>query len=475
MAARLLALPIRPKLLVLVLLEQIRGDFLDAAGTQLAAGGFRKLLEKGAFFRDCRHLASSFPASTLATVATGAWPAEHGIVAGSWYDRKSRTAVQASSETLLATTFAAETARAQQTRVFVVSLDSQQGGLFAGTAAAKQYWIDQSGEFATLGEVPDWLANYNADHPLEALHNGKWLALGANQDAPPLRTLNYSPDRPAEFLTLYRSSYFAQKAQFEFAAELIAKERIGQGNTCDVLCLLLGSTELLGYETGADSALMQQMILQADREMESLLNQLNKAPGENAYTLVFAGGHGVPLKPSAETRHRMVVGGEALAQSVDRALAATGSGHVEKYVYPFLYLDTSGFRDPEPLRMAAARAAMEHPAVAGYYTAGGGCSTRDDWERRFRNSFHAARSGDVMLSYRPGYVEDYGDGRGISYGSLYNYDVQVPLCFYGPQFRARLFEDPVESVDIAPTLASVMGVAFPSSAVGRVLNEALVR
>jgi arylsulfatase A-like enzyme len=77
-----------------------------------------------------------------------------------------------------------------------------------------------------------------------------------------------------------------------------------------------------------------------------------------------------------------------------------------------------------------------------------------------------------MLSYRPEYVEDYGQNRGVSYGSLYNYDVRVPLCFYGPQFRAGAFEAPVESVDVAPTLARAMGVAAPSSSTGRVLAEA---
>jgi arylsulfatase A-like enzyme len=117
---------------------------------------------------------------------------------------------------------------------------------------------------------------------------------------------------------------------------------------------------------------------------------------------------------------------------------------------------------------------MEYPAVANYFTAGGACSTADEWQRRFRNSFHAKRSGDVMLSYRPEYVEDFGQGRGVSYGSLYNYDVRVPLFLYGPQFRPGVHEAPVESVDVAPTLARVMGVAMPSSSMGRVLGEAIV-
>jgi len=164
--------------------------------------------------------------------------------------------------------------------------------------------------------------------------------------------------------------------------------------------------------------------------------------------------------------------GELLAQAIQRQLAESGGPRVEKYLYPFLYLDTKGFLDPEPLRQAAARVALEQPAVAAYYTAGGGCSVHDDWERRFRNSFHPRRAGDVMLAYHPEYVEDYGPAGKVSYGSLYNYDVRTPLCFYGPQFRAGVFESPVEAVDVAPTLARACGVAVPSSSTGRVLGEA---
>ncbi len=234
-----------------------------------------------------------------------------------------------------------------------------------------------------------------------------------------------------------------------------------------------GSTARLGYETGAQSHLMEQMIIHLDRRLESLLNQLNHAPGENAFDVVLVGAHGAPVAPADDTRARMAVNGERLAQAIERNLSGNGYGHVEKYLYPFLYLDSGGFRDPEPIRLAAARSAMDQPAVAGYFTAAGACSTHDDWERRFRNSFHVTRSGDVMLSYRPDYVEDFGQGRGVSYGSLYNYDVRVPLCFFGPQFRTGVYEAPVQSVDVAPTLARAMGVGPPSSSSGRVLAEAL--
>ena len=430
------------------------------------------MLENGAYFPDCRHLAASYTSSTLATLATGAWPAQHGIVADTWFDRATRKPVRASEEALLATTLTAQIAAARDTRGYIVSLDALDGALFAGTPAAQLFWMDEQGRFAARGTAPAWLPDYNRLKPLENLRNAAWLAAGATPGTPPLRTLTFDPAHPQEFLTLYKSSPFAQAAQFEFLGELMARERLGQGSTFDFVCLVVGSSALLGYETGASSPLMQQMTLQLDRQVEVLFGQLDRGPGVNAYDLVLAGAHGAPPAPRPDSRPRMAVNGELLAQAIQQNLTARGGGRVERFLYPFLYLDTTGLAVPETARQAAGHAALEQPAVAAYFTAGGECSIHDDWERRFRNSFHPRRAGDVMLAYQPEYVEDYGAGRGISYGSLYNYDIQTPLCFYGPQFRAGVFESPVEAVDVAPTLARAMGVAPLSSSSGRVLGEA---
>jgi len=333
--------------------------------------------------------------------------------------------------------------------------------------------MDPAGRFTTLGEPQDWLVEFNNLKPVENAHNAPWMAIDARPGAPPMRTLTYDADHPEEFLRLYRSSPLAQQAQFELVRDLIEKERLGQGDGFDLVCLIAGAGAQLGFEVGGGSPLITQMVLQLDRHVEYLLERLKTTPGENAFNLVLAAGHGVPPEPYDVSRARMAVDGESVAQAVDRALLAAGSGRVAHYIYPFLYLDTSGFRDPEPVRILAARAALNHPAVAACYTAGGYCTVRDEFENRFRNSFHPKRSGDVMLAYLPGYVEDFGQGRGVSYGSLYSYDIRVPLCFYGPQFRTGVFESPVQSVDMAVTLARAIGVAPPDASVGRVLGEAL--
>jgi hypothetical protein len=472
LSARLLAVPLRPKLLVLVVFEQFRPDYLDAAWAQLGAGGLRRILAGGAYFPQCNNFASTFTSASMATLATGAWPAQHGIVADFWYDRATRKAVKASEEALLATTLAAEVASAPRARVSVVAMDQSRASLFAGTGDAHLYWMDEAGRFASRGVPPDWLDGFNEEKSPDAAHGAHWAVLGAKPDAPPLRILNFDPGRPRDFTAAYKASPFGLGALFDFVGELIQRERLGQGASFDFLCVLAGSTELLGYETGGRSPLMQQMVLYADQAIERLLGLLDRTPGNRAFDLVLAAGHGAPALPPPAARDRMAVNGETLARAVEHTLILAGSGRVEKYVYPFLYLDTTGVRDPATARVAAGRAALLNAAVSGYFTADGNSSSHDAWESRFRNSFHAKRSGDLMLSYRPEYVEQYGENRGISYGSLYNYDVRVPLCFYGPQFRTGVFELPVQLVDVAPTLARAMGIAEPSSSIGRVLGEA---
>ena len=138
------------------------------------------ILSKGAHFPDCRHLASTFSASTIATLATGAWPAQHGIVADSWYDRAVRGPVRASQEALLATTLTAQVAAEQRDmRAFVIGMDATHSALFAGTPDARQFWMDRRGQFTTLGEPPKWLVEYNALRPLDNYHNAQWMAVRA--------------------------------------------------------------------------------------------------------------------------------------------------------------------------------------------------------------------------------------------------------------------------------------------------------
>jgi predicted AlkP superfamily pyrophosphatase or phosphodiesterase len=483
--SNLWALRPRPRLLVWLVAEQFRSDYLDRAEKALPSGGFRRLMEDGAFFPDCRFRSTTFTTSGLATLSTGAYPETHGIVADSWYDREQKKAALATLEAFEATTLADQVAADGRGRVFVAGLDPTRAWFLAGRTPTQVFSMDLQGKFVAERNRPEtdaWLPGFQNSHLAEKWQNAPWTALGANPGAPPLRLLRYDASRPAEFYALYKASPFAQGTQFDLVRELLLREKLGQGDTTDFLAIGLGSISLLGYEVGADSPLMLQMVLQLDRQIQSTLEVLNKVVGTGNYALVFTAAHGAPAEPNPERRSKLAVAGENVARAINRELSnrydvsKVKNAYIERYLYPFLYLRTEQLRrydiPPREARAAAGRAALRASGVAGYYTADGESSHEGDWRKRFQNSFHAVRSGDLMLAYLPEHVEEYGAGRGISYGSLYNYDARVPLLFYGPQFQAQIFESTVEAVDVAPTLARVMGTAMPSSSTGHVLGEA---
>ena len=489
---RLLALRPPPKLFIFLIAEQFRQLYLDRAGDRLSSGGFRELMAKGVYYPDCRLAASGFTATGLATLATGAYPSLHGIVADQWYDRKPRALAKARAEMLEASTLADEVERAgyfeeytrgPRSRIFCLGLNEEPTSLLAGHSRAQVFWMDKQGRFNTRGNAPEWLADYNRARPVEELHDKRWMAVGAVPELqPPLRTLTFDPKRPEEFFELYQSSPFCQEAQFELLRALIVLEKLGQGPALDFVFVSLGSMALLGYETGSDSSLMGQMALQLDAQIQLTLEMLNKAPWKNNYNLIFAAAHGAPPEPDPALRSQKAISGERLARTIGKTLStwidngAVKNAYVDKYVYPFLYLKADALlKQKTALRGArklAGETALRQPGVAGYYTADGDCSHTGEWRRRFENSFHELRSGDVMLSYDPGAVEDFSAGRGVSYGSLYNYDTSVPLFLYGQQFGRKLIERAVEAVDLAPTVARAAGIAAPSSSIGKVLAEA---
>ncbi len=477
----------RPKLVVLLIAEQFRSDYLDLFSNFLSPAGFRRLVEEGAYFPECQMAATTFTSGGLATVSTGAYPQLHGIVADSWYDRASQKSVSAAPEALQATTLAEQIAAADSNnRIFAVALDSRAATLLTGQAPANLFHRDATGQFMARGrdENADWLAAFNQANSPEKHRNEGWFALG-KKDAtiPPLRTMTYDPTHPEDFLELYWSSWFGQKAQMDLVQTVITEEKLGQGQGTDLLAVSLGSSALLGYEVGADSPLMRELVLHLDLDVQDLLSFLDKTLGARNYSLAFTGAHGAARDPDGH-RATLAIPGEAVARTVNQALSGRYDPknrrnlYVERYLYPFLYLRLGdlekAYVDPREARALAGQAALSVPGVTGFYTLDGDCSHSGDFLRRFRNSFHAVRSGDLMLAYGPEYVEDYGLGRGISYGSLYNYDTHVPLIFYGSSFENQEFETTVESVDLAPTLARAAGTAWPSSATGRVLGEALI-
>lgn len=425
-ASAAFAIPPRPKLMVLLVAEHFRSDYFDRYAATFSPGGFKRLLNYGAYYPNCFQQSVTFTSNSLATIATGTYPATHGIVADRWFDTTAHSVASAQAELLSATTFAASFLAADpRNRVFGIGEDSRVTRIITGTTPY----------------TPAITKSLAPDPELK-------LAWTGMDGAAPMRTLD--PSKTRDFEALWRSSPMSQAAQFTFAHELISTSKLGRADGVDLLCITLSSLGALGQETGANSPLVDSLVNHLDHQIETLLKFLDDTIGENAYQVAFTAAHGIA--DSAEKR----------ISAQDLAVELQKHCDLEAYIYPFLYL-----------RSGSAEAALKAlPQAAAWYTASGACSHTGLIRNRLKNSFHARRSGDAILAYAPNTSEDFANGRGVSYGSIYNYDTRVPLIFFGPQFRNAEIEDSVELTAIAPTLCRAMGAALPSSSSGRILGDA---
>ena len=488
----------RPHLLVLVVFEQFRADYLELYRGGFSDNGFGRLLREGAVFPRCRfdHL-TTLAAPNAAVLATGAYPESNGIVGNRWYDRSGQTVIGAvgdgaseglSPNRLIGSTPADELklATAGRSRVVAVSDRAAPAVLLAGRRPDACYWMNDEARFTSAPYYSSATAScveaFNqATPPLRHL-GAAWKAIGASEDAPPLRTLG-SLDRKRfnEFLALYRASPFAADDVLALARRAVEAENLGGGRFTDLLIIHIGAPAYLARETGAFSPLMRDMVLRLDRAVGGFLDYLDEQVGPDRTSLVFTALHGIPPLPEVANAAGLPAGrinGERVVAAADHALAEKFGADffVEKYIYPSLYLNGKAAALSAAQRRdameAAGKAVLGVDGVAGYFAPSIG-AVPAGLRRAFEASRHADRSGDLLLAYEPYFVEDFAAGRGTSSGSPYPYDADVPLIFLGKGFSSGRFTEPADAASIAPTISAVLEIAAPSLARAPVLYQAL--
>lgn len=396
----------------------------------------------------------------------------HGIVADRWYETANhRLKTAEPSDLAVPTLFQQEPDPAN--RFFAIGAAENQVRLFKPGATGGMFFRRPDSTFSSIGNEPGWLTAFNQTNAAEKFQNKGWVAQGAPAGAKPLRFLQYDAAKPENFQALLASSPFAQSAELQLVREIVRAENLG-ANSSDTVVAVLDSMGRLGSETGAVSPLMDDLVVSLDADLAAVLDWLDTRG--QTYQFVFTAAHGAAAEPTATYR----LSPDEVVASVETALTAefakgkAGFRFVEAYIYPFLYLRTNHLSTAEMprARQVAGAAAVATGHVSSFVTADGYCPQFGEWSTRARNSLYPGRSGDVLLAYRPGFVEYAGADRGISYGSMWNYDAQVPLLLKGPSFVPGRFDRTVEPTDIAPTLAAVAGLPAPAAATGRVLAEA---
>jgi len=497
----------RPKLIVVIVIDQFRGDYLERYRDQFGDAGFRLLLDHGAYFPNCNYnYANTRTAPGHSTLFTGAYSNGHGIVANDWWDRKKKrmvTSVEdddtkqvgtagdkigASPHNLLADTLGDELKLATQgkSRVFAVSLKDRAAVLPGGFSADAAYWIEpKSGVWITStyyrNELPRWVQDFNATQPAKY-----WDRDWKDVQGTLLRSTAHREGKKggdASFYEVIGSTAFGNEYELEFAKQLVLYESIGRGPATDFLSISLSPNDILGHAVGPDSPELHQMALDLDRQLADFFNFLGHQIGLADVWIALSADHGISPLPDVAKKLRIPAANLDVAKLeglIDKALAARFSpGHPAAYIklsYPVAWLDQDAFaaihlkeRDAEQ----AVGEAMKQNGLRGYYTK----SQLAEGEvpdtalgRKFLNSYSPEAGWYVLGIPEPFNV---GETTGTDHASPYSYDTHVPLALYGLPFRAGTYYTAVEPVDLAPTLAALAGVNAPTHSVGRVLTEAL--
>jgi hypothetical protein len=503
----------RPKLVVVIVIDQFRGDYLERYRDQFGEGGFRLLLDHGANFTDCNYdYANTRTAPGHATLFTGAYTNGHGIAANEWWDQKKKkmvTSVEddgaqlvglaanevkdkagASPRNLLADTIGDELKLATQgkSRVFTVSLKDRAAVLSGGFAADIAFWIDsKSGAWITStyyrSDLPKWVQDFNTANRAAKYWDHDWK--NANGDV--MRSTAHRKGKDgtdAGFYEVIGSTPLANEYEFEFAKELALYEKLGAGQATDLLVVSLSANDILGHQVGPDSPEMAAMALALDRELADFFTFLGHQVGLADTWIALSADHGISALPDTAKKLRIPAANldaHKLESQINDALTAKFSpGHATNYIkldYPDAWLDQDAFavvHAKEHDAEAAVGEAMKQAGLHDYFTKSQlaeGEAPDTALGKKFLHSY--TPEGGWYVMGVPG-IYAVGSSRGTDHASPYTYDTHVPLAFYGLPFRRGTYRTPVEPVDLAATLASLLGINAPTHAVGRVLSEAIV-
>ena len=532
------AKPTAPKLILQITVDQLRGDLPMRFKERLGKGGFRYLLENGTHYNNAHHQhANTETAVGHATLATGADPSRHGIVANDWIDQKSGKFVYnteddrhhilgskpkphkgVSPRNLLATTIGDELVvhNGGQSRVFSVSVKDR-GAILPGGHVGKAFWFSKSsGKFVTstyyYDDYPEWVKQWNAAKPADRYKGKTWDLLHDRSSY----VAGDIDDRPYEgaFAELGRTfphalgdgsaKYFyliltltpiGDELTLDFAKTLIENEKVGQGDATDYLAISFSSTDYIGHLFGPSSLETEDNILRLDRVLAELFQYVDKKIGLDKTLIVLSADHGAPEAPEYMAEHGMETGrfpldwfkkGSPLLDALNKRFGRDDL--VAVHSHPYLYLNLDAIEeaklDIEEVERFVAAEMMKVEGIVYAMTRSdllAGRITESPIQNQIRRSFHPARSGNIHMvpeHYWFLHSSEEAEKMGIEkiaaiHGSPWKYDTYVPIFFAGNGVSAQTISRPVGPQDIAATIAAYLEIKPPSGSVGVPLVEVL--
>ena len=510
-----------PQLVVIVVVDQFRADYVDSYGSRWTKG-LRRLFREGAYFTEAAYPYShTVTCAGHATIGTGTLPHTHGMVLNGWWDRATKQIVTCtkdaeaplisygravsggeSAKRLLARTLA-DVLRVDLTgRVASLSRKARSAIGLAGHAADAIVWAD-GGAWVTSTAF--------SDAPLPALqrwidrnrifktHNKKWKRSRKKsqylyedevpeEQPPPGWDTSFSHKLHTKkgqldttFWGQWQASPYPDEALLGMAKVLVKDMKLGHGEGTDFLGISFSALDSVGHRFGPRSHEVQDILFRLDDKLGDLLEFLDKKVGRDRYVLAFSADHGVGRIPELARKEGVDAGRVDLWgmwQAVEAMLDEHwGPGdyvatvaYTDMYLHPGVYDRLKG--DAEALQMVREKI-LAQPGAAGFYLTEElrDVSTEDPLKRLETLSHHPERSGEIVVTWKPNWI---APGAAATHGTGHEYDRRVPLVLLGPGITAGHYGGEAGPQDIAPTLAYLVGVQL-EDADGRVLDQALRR
>jgi predicted AlkP superfamily pyrophosphatase or phosphodiesterase len=511
----------RPRLVVLISVDQMRGDYVDRFRHQWTKG-LHRLVTEGAWFRQADYpYYTTVTCAGHASISTGTVPAVHGMAANSWADRNNSrtvsctddetqklisyggpvTGVGHSAATLMSPTLSDEL-RSQGwpvPKVVGISLKARSAITLAGHKPDAVIWLDErDGEWVTstaFAKAPvPFLADYIAKHPVRAELGRTWNRalpkeqyLYAESTAGRRRTPHVTTGFPhtikgrgdevgGAISDAWEASPFSDAYLAALASLSIDELKLGRGTATDFLAVSFSALDLTGHSYGPDSHEVQDVLVQLDAQIGLLLDKLDRDIGKGMYVVGLSSDHGVAPVPERMTALGFDAGridAPAIGRAIDAVLARMlGPAQYRTRVLA----NDIFFNDGVYLKLTQNPAAMEAVLdtvrkVEGVFRVyrKEQLSPTDPLTRPSFLSHYEGRSGDIKMLGRAYWSLSSSTS---THGTGHRYDTRVPVMLFGYGIKKGEYLEPVAPIDLAPTLAFLTGVTLPD-AMGRVLTEAL--
>ncbi|MFI5057182.1 MAG: alkaline phosphatase family protein [Candidatus Acidiferrales bacterium] len=525
----------RPKLVVMLVVDQMRGDYVDKFLGQWT-GGLRRLVEEGAWFRDAAYpYAATETCVGHATISTGALPATHGMIANAWWDRETQKMVTCTSDPkaknagyagasvkggdtawrMVVPAFAEELKfqTGGATRVVTFSLKARAAITMAGHKADAVTWLDgATGAWTTsnaYGTLP-FIDDFAKAHPVKADYGKTWsLSLpesaylyeekatgavppeGWSLTFPhPLRGKAVGSEPDEEFYEEWATSSFADTYLTQLAETAVDSLGLGKGGGTDYLGVSYSTVDYVGHAYGPRSREIQEILIGLDKDLGELFTHLDKRVGRGNYLVALSADHGVVPIPEDMQKTGADAGLLRMPELQERMEKALEPFHFGKpaiariassdvYFSPGVY---DRLRGDAAAMKAVMEAAISQPGVAEVFRTEelrDRPATQSPLLRAMAASYFPGRSGDLFIVPKAYWLMDStpaGKAResGTGHGTPWNYDQHVPLLLMGYGIQSGQYFQAVTPADIAPTFAALCGITL-SSRDGHVLAEALMK